>query len=371
LQTFLRAILLFLIVFSSWVIYTSYKQNQQLGQFSDDYIWQLNTSIKDATRNFLLPAKNIAKLGAAFYQQELISLEKPKTLASFVQPFIDSYPQFNGYFVGSEQKEFWFWHNTYADDYVFRIQTINKQVNNSSQEYELIEQKNFLDENRQSLRKSQPLKAAYNPTSRLWYKGAKAIGAGFWSDVYSFNSDQNNIIPGITASYPIYDDKHQLLGVWGVDIVLEELSSFLYDIGSSRATDLVIFNEQEKVIAYSDYNDLPAKAKLLTLTDLNKPALKAAQQSYNKHGFSEFYFSQNGIRYLASYSSFLFGEEQDWHLLLVVPESQLIAKMTTDFELIALFAFVTLVISLLRLIFLIRQPVTRLMDLIVNKSADK
>ncbi|MBL4659478.1 MAG: hypothetical protein JKY19_03910 [Alcanivoracaceae bacterium] len=370
-QTFLRAILVFLIAFSSWVIYTSYKQNQQLAQFSDDYIWQLNTSIKDATRNFLLPAKNIAKLGASFYQQELISLDKPETLSSFVQPFIDSYPQFNGYFVGSEQKEFWFWHNTYADDYDFRIQTINKQAFNTSPKQQLIEQKNFLDENRQSLRKSTPTVAQYDATSRLWYKGAKAIGTGFWSDVYSFNSDRNHIIPGITASYPIYDDKHRLLGVWGVDIVLEELSNFLFDIGSSRATDLVIFNEQEKVIAYSGYKNLPLKAKLLTLTDLNKPELKAAQKSYKEHGFSEFYFSQNGHRYLASYSSFLFGEEQDWHLLLVVPQSQLISEMTTDFELIALFALVTLVISLLRLTFLIKQPVTRLIDLLVSKSSTR
>lgn len=365
-QTFLRAILIMLIAFSSWVIFTSYKQSQQLAQFSEDYIWQLNTSIKDATRNFLLPAKNIAKLGASFYQQGLITLDKPETLASFVQPFIKSYPQFNGYFIGNEQKEFWFWHNTYAPDYTFRVQTIHKNA-----EQQLIEQKNFLDKTQQSIRTSVPLVAEYDTTSRLWYKGAKALGSGFWSDVYSFNSDREHLIPGITASYPIYDKQHKLLGVWGVDIVLEELSNFLFDIGSSRATELVIFNEQEKVIAYSAFKETPLTKDLITLNDLEKPVIKIALQSYKKHGFSEFYFSQNGVRYLASYSSFLFGEERDWNLLVVVPESQLVNDMTRDFEFIALFALLTLIISILRLIFLIRQPVSHLIDLLVNKSTKR
>jgi len=362
---FLRAILIILIVSSSWVIYTSYKQSQQLAKFSDDYIWQLNTSIKDATRNFLLPAKNIAKLGAAFYQQELISLDKPETLTSFVQPFINSYPQFNGYFVGSEQKEFWFWHNTYVPEYTYRIQTIHKNA-----EQELIEQKNFLDEKQQSLRLSKALAAEYDPTSRLWYKGAKALASGFWSDVYSFNSDRNHVIPGITASYPIYDEQNNLLGVFGVDIVLEELSNFLFDIGSSRATELVIFNEQEKVIAYSSFKNIELKSELITIRDLEKPAVQSALKSYKEHGFSEFYFSQNGVRYLASYSSFLFGEERDWNLLLVVPESELVNNMSKNLEFIALFALLTLIISLLRLVFLIRQPVRNLIDLLVNKSTN-
>ncbi len=363
-QTFLRAILIILITFSSWVIFTSYKQSQQLAQFSENYIWQLNTSIKDATRNFLLPAKNIAKLGASFFQQNLISLDKPETLASFVQPFIKSYPQFNGYFVGNEQKEFWFWHNTYAPDYTYRVQVIEKNA-----DQQLIEQKHFLDNTQNILRVSKPLPAKFDTTSRLWYKGAKALGSGFWSDVYSFNSDRNHVIPGITASYPIYNTQHKLIGVWGVDIVLEELSNFLFDIGSSRATELVIFNEQEKVIAYSAFKNITLKKELITLSDLEKPVIKNALNSYKKHGFSEFYFSQDGVRYLASYSPFLFGEERNWNLLLVVPESQLVNEMTRDFEYIALFALLTLVISLLRLVFLIRQPVSRLIELFVSKSA--
>ncbi|MBL4911292.1 MAG: hypothetical protein JKX78_14930 [Alteromonadaceae bacterium] len=351
-NNFLRSILLLLIFSSSWVIYTSVEQRKHLDQFSDDYIWQLKTSIKNATRNFLMPAKNIVKLGAYLIEQDLISLDKPESLKAFVYPFIETYPQFNGYFVGDQNKEFWFWHNTYAKNYVYRIQTITRNI-----EKQLVEQKNFLDKDRNSLRKSTPLSPEYDPTTRLWYKGATAIGGFYWSDVYSFDSDREHLIPGVTASYPIYKNQ-QLMGVWGVDIVLSELSNFLFDAGSSRATDLVIFNEQEKVIAYSGFKNVEIKQRLITLKDLKKNTIKKALTSYQEHGFNEFYFSEQGIRYLVSYSSLLFSDEQEWHLLLVVPESQLSQNMGNDLYLTALFAVFVLIISLLRFVYLLRQPLS-------------
>ena len=186
----------------------------------------------------------------------------------------------------------------------------------------------------------------YDPTSRLWYNGAKTLKGGFWSDLYSFNSAPYQIIPGITASFPIYDDKNKLLGVWGVDIVLEELSAFLSDIGASRSADLVIFNDQEKVIAYSGFKDVAIKDKLLSLTDLNNSKMEKAITSYRKHGFSDFYFEEEGIRYLASYSSFVFGEEQGWSLLLVVRERQLIEHMAMNLTLVMVFALIVLITAL-------------------------
>ncbi|PCI32494.1 MAG: hypothetical protein COB54_07065 [Alphaproteobacteria bacterium] len=324
-----------------------------LGQFSDGYILQLNSSIKDATRNFLMPAKNIAKLGSYMVEEGILSLDKPENLATFVTPFIERYPQFNGYFVGTEDREFWFWHNTYAKDYNFRIQTIEKNAAGM-----LVEQKEYLDQQRKSLWFSKPVVAhQYDPTSRLWYKGAKTLKGGFWSDLYSFNSDPYQIIPGITASFPIYDENNKLLGVWGVDIVLEELSAFLSDIGASRSADLVIFNEQEKVIAYSGFKDVAIKDKLLSLTDLNNAKMETAITSYRNHGFSDFYFEEEGIRYLASYSSFVFGEEQGWSLLLVVRESQLIEHMSLNLMVIMFFALIVLITSLSALIYLFRHPV--------------
>ncbi len=360
-QTFLRSILIFLLVLSCWVLYVNFQQSKQLERFSNDYIWQLNTSIKDATRNFILPAKNIAKLGAYMYQENLISFAQPESLKTFVAPFVESYPQFKGYFVGLETKEFWFWRNTYDPNYAFRIQEI--RVNNNDRE----DRKEYLDKERQHLRFSELMTANYDPSSRIWYEGAKAVGTSFWSDVYSFNTPLDESLPGITASYPIYDENNALIGVWGVDIVLAELSNFLFDVGSSRATEMAIFSETNKVIAYSGLKDINIKGKLLTASDLDKAPIQKALQSYKNHGFSEFYFTENGIRYLASYSSFLFGSEHKWNLLLVVPESQLIEKMGKNYSLILFFAFTIILVSLICLIYLIRQPLRFSLSKMVDK----
>jgi len=174
-------------------------------------------------------------------------------------------------------------------------------------------------------------------------------------------------LPGITASYPIYDENNALIGVWGVDIVLAELSNFLFDVGSSRATEMAIFSETNKVIAYSGLKDINIKGKLLTASDLDKAPIQKALQSYKNHGFSEFYFTENGIRYLASYSSFLFGSEHKWNLLLVVPESQLIEEMGKNYSLILFFAITIILVSLICLIYLIRQP----LRFSVSKMVDK
>ena len=139
---------------------------------------------------------------------------------------------------------------------------------------------------------------------------------------------------------------------------------------------MVIFNEQEKVIAYSGFKDIELKKQLLTLNDLNKSTIQKALKSYQEHGFNEFYFTENGVRYLASYSSFLYGEEQDWRLLLVVPESKLIETMGFNFNLTALFALLVLLIATIRFIYLVRQPLLGALDGSLNgslngKSADK
>ena len=157
------------------------------------------------------------------------------------------------------------------------------------------------------------------------------------------------------------------MGVWGVDIVLSELSNFLFDVGDSRATELIIFNEQEKVIAYSGFKDIELTDQLITLKDLKNPMIQKALNSYQEHGFNEFYFTENGIRYLTSHSSFLFGEEQDWHLLLVVPESQLIETMGRNSNFIAIFALLVFMISLIRFIYLIRQPLVISLKKVASK----
>lgn len=336
---------------SCWIIYASHDQSKAIKIFSDGYAWQLNSSIKDTTRNYLLPAKNIAKLGSYMFSEGIVSLNDSNTLSTFISPFIDTYPQLNSYFVGTEDNEFWYWGYEYFKDHTYSIQRIEK-----NEQGVLIEQEKYLDAESKIIRESVPIPANFLPTTRSWYKGAKALGDGFWSDVYFFSGIQDLSNIGITASYPIHDKAGRLLGVWGVDIVLKELSEFLSDISSSRNADLVIFNENNNVIAYSGFENVSYKNKLLALADIDNTAIQKALSSYKKHGFSEFFFSDNGNRYLASYSPFLFGAEKDWHLLVVLSENQFIKDMEFSFSLVTIFAVIVLLTSIISLFLLFRLP---------------
>lgn len=343
----LKIFLVLLSVASCWVIYVSQDQKTVLDQFSNDYVEQLNTSIKDATRNYLLPAQSIAKIGAHMFRDGVVTLDKPNSLSTFVFPFIESYPQLNGYYIGTEAKEFLYWGYAFSPNDTYLMQIIEKDSQGA-----LVEKIYYFDAKQKLLRQSEPIITKFDPLKRNWYQGAKALGAVFWSDVYAFSGLNNPSSPGITASYPIYDPAGGHIGVWGVDISLKELSRFVSDIVSSSGAYLVIFNEQENVIAHSGFMAVQSNNKLLSLSDLDNTIIKKVLASYRSHGFNEFFFKEEGRRYLASYSPFLFGKEKDWHLLLILPESQLVENMGLNLGFVVLFACIVLIISVIGLLFM-------------------
>ncbi|WP_170940679.1 cache domain-containing protein [Pseudoalteromonas sp. NBT06-2] len=360
----LQSFLVLLSLASCWVIFTCFNDNKLLDQFSDDYISQINTSIKGATRNYLLPAQTIARQGSHMFREDIISLEDPKSLSTFTYPFINSYPQFRGYFIGTENSEFWFWRNEYSGEYAYRIQHIKMQPQGA-----LIDYRHFYNDNNKQIKISNQRIADFDPVTRPWYQGAKTLGTAYWSDVYLYNqpNDPPPAVAGITASYPIYDRAGQFLGVWGVDILLKVLSEFLSGIAKSYNADLVIFNEQNKVIAYSRSDELKSSSESLPLSELDNSVIQSALISYRSHGFSEFFFKYNGERYLASYSPFLFGGDNDWYLLLILPELKFSEEIEFSHNLILLFATCVLLICLVILIRLFSQQVISTIKYIVQK----
>ena len=72
-------------------------------------------------------------------------------------------------------------------------------------------------------RESSSLKDGYSPAIRPWYRLAINEKKPAWTDIYVFKTTGQ---PGITFTFPIYY-KNKLYGVVGVDISLQNLSSFL------------------------------------------------------------------------------------------------------------------------------------------------
>src|SRR5690606_12152242 len=64
----------------------------------------------------------------------------------------------------------------------------------------------------------------FDPRTRPWYEAAVAIGGTIWTEPYVF---YNYLTPGVTTAAPLEREDGSLVGVFGVDTELAELSSFV------------------------------------------------------------------------------------------------------------------------------------------------
>lgn len=88
----------------------------------------------------------------------------------------------------------------------------------------------------------------YQAVSRPWYIGASQTDAMFWSSMYIF---YNNKMPGVTASFPVYNKENDFLGVFGVDLSLLTLSDLFIEQSTRSQSSVFLFDTKHHLIAHS------------------------------------------------------------------------------------------------------------------------
>ena len=183
-------------------------------------------------------------------------------------------------------------------------------------------------------------KDTYDPRVRPWYKGAKEAGELYWTDVYIFASDKS---PGLTASSPVYSKEKKLLGIFGLDIPLKNISEFLKKLKEDlkeksigESSIIFIVNDKGEIVAYPD-PEVPMimdeeQKKLVPRSIYKLENAKQVIESYKVHledkEKSKFNIEVDGIKYIASYRRFKKEEfNKDWTIGLVVPEDDLIGPI--------------------------------------------
>ncbi|MDC7239932.1 MAG: adenylate/guanylate cyclase domain-containing protein [Spirochaetales bacterium] len=101
----------------------------------------------------------------------------------------------------------------------------------------------YLNESGQTIGSFKEKGVSYDPRERGWYKSAVEEEGVSKSLPYIFD---NSGEPGITVSVPI---EGAVPGVYGVDILLSEISDYLEQMRSSRNSRIVLFNEDLQIIA--------------------------------------------------------------------------------------------------------------------------
>ena len=197
----------------------------------------------------------------------------------------------------------------------------------------------------------------YDPRKRPWYKQAVETGVIGWTAPYIFYTSKQ---PGVTVSGPSYWDDGTIKGIVGVDIDLNELSSFIGRLRVGKTGQAFIFNEKEDVIASKNLSEhivqdeKTTSLRLPKIKELHNPVVDAAmakmrtvnnsKETIDKDNSSLFIsFEAKGKDYVAMFTPFS-ASGLNWVIGMYIPDSDYLGRIRTNryYNLIA-----TVVLSLL------------------------
>ncbi len=340
-----------------------------------------------SVENFLDDAADAVRLNAIFFQEEKAAEPFLAAFRAFTQEQMASHPDFSLIYFGDEAGNHWL--NKREEDGTQRIRVIHRlldtpeskeairQAEEISREVTTLEAQAlathgtvsqevltrqariapllapilqttwYEPDARHTLRATTDAYKVYDPRLRPWYIGARRQQTGrFWTDVYTWdNSYRGKTIHqvGITVSNPVYRDQ-TLIGVAGIDIVLQSLSELLQTNRITPNSRMFILDNRGGVVGLPDYQQVlrvkPGADNTLQereqnrITDvpdtvlgdsfrtvlrlLNRP--EGAPLALTQELLFDF-TSTDHEKYYGFYTPLLKGHEVPWTIGLVVPEA--------------------------------------------------
>ena len=182
--------------------------------------------------------------------------------------------------------------------------------------------------------------------SKDWYTQADKKDEIYWTDIYGGAQDP---VLGVSTSYPYFDESGNKIGVFGVDILLDEITSIFKKLPVSDNTRLYLFESNGNLIV-----DTNAEKPFLL-----EDGVQSRKTPFNSGDLlfktlfeniqSNEWLSQQSINneeyYLGVYN-YPINDEKSWYLGIAIPESD----YSSEFNLLSGQLKKTFVISLILLI---------------------
>lgn len=196
-----------------------------------------------------------------------------------------------------------------------------------------------------------------DPRLEAWYVNAVQAGKPIWSQIYSWQDKPD--IWSISSSYPLYDQKHQLQGVIGVDLILSDLNHFLQDTTASPCGKTFIIERDGLLVASSA--DAPPIAhgssagQRIAATQSQDPLLRAiAQKLLQRYGSwqavegkKSMELQVNREREYVQITPWYDPMGLDWLVVVVVPESDFMGEIYASTQKTVLLSLLSLALATL------------------------
>ena len=301
--------------------YMHYRNRDATLELADEIMLYLSEAAIEKTAAYLRPASVMAEMSARLAELDGLALTAPSKLESHAIAVLRAHPQLAMFNMGDERGNFLM--PKKMDDGSIATKIIDRDVDPP------VETWIYRDVHGAVVRTETTIgEPDYDPRERSWYVGAKEANGAYWTDMYVLFTDQ---VPGIATSYPVTDAEGRLLGVFGLDIELGAVSTFLQALDSDRQGVAFIFNEKGEAVAYPDVSRIVVEEsgdlRSALVEELGDPRVAQCLRHYRATGAARFVFTIDNVDYIGSVVNFPQSSDKNWKIGMVVPQDAFIGGL--------------------------------------------
>jgi signal transduction histidine kinase len=347
--------------------YLSFKNGQQaVNDLADRLMDKSSDLVSERLDNYLETPQRINQINLDALKLGLLDLKDFKTVGHYFWKQLQAYPDitYNGYAITTGET---IGAGRFLAGQGVTIDEISPATNWKTYTY--------VTDSRGNRTKVAAVYDDYDPTTEGWYKDAIKAGKPVWSEVYNWDGEEFAGYLSISATRPIYDEKPQLVGVIGIDLLLASISDFLQQLKISPTAKTFIIERDGLLIASSSNEKLftlvNGVAKRLSATNSSDSQIQATakylQQKFGRfQGIQEeqkLEFQIEGKRQFVRVTPWKDKFGLDWLVVTTIPESDFMAQINANTQITIALSFLALLVAVLLGLITsrwINQPILRL-----------
>jgi PAS domain S-box-containing protein len=195
-----------------------------------------------------------------------------------------------------------------------------------------------------------------NPTNEDWYLKALEAKRPIWSSIYNWNGVPKEL--SISATAPVYDSSHKLLGILGIDLSLAKISQFLQQLTIGKSGKVFILERSGLLVANSTKQKpnkiINGKAHRIKLADIQDPFSQTVNKIVNQkleslHQTKQTLNTKINIQDQDLFIQITPYRHQigiDWLVIIAIPQSDYLADIEANNQRILILCGLTLFLSI-------------------------
>ncbi len=331
------------------IVYSQARARDQIEGSTEELFERVSDQAADEARTHLLRAAPVAELARRLIDEDAVY--DRDGLARRFLAFLHANPELSWVTYGMEDGSFvGAYHSTTGLYRVNRSEIVDGKT--ELHEYDV-------DDHGAWILRRHELDTGYDPRTRPFYTLAKARGRRVFTDPYMF---YDQALPGITCAQPRYDAAGTLLGVITVDFDLNKLAGFMAELQPAEHGEVVMFlpgtsAKQQILLAHPsttvvEQTGKRLDAEMVTMADVDDPPARAVAEAAARGRRGFFSIDVGGDRWFASVRDFEIDDGLIWNVAVVAPESDFVAGLRKDLQVMLLVNVVVLVIAVIAAILL-------------------